>query len=64
MTETAVSPHPHDRLSAVDLRELSDDQLAALRAEAMRRGVSMPDLLGQLVDEVSKRLLNPDTQAA
>lgn len=48
-----------DRLSAVDLRPLRDDQLSALRQEAMRRGVSFPELLGQLVDEVSKRLLAP-----
>lgn len=47
-----------DRLSAVDMRDLNDEQMAALRDEAMRRGVAMPTLLGQLVDEVSKRMLN------
>lgn len=49
---------PQDRLSAVDLRALSEEQLSTLRQEAMRRGVSLPELLGQLVDEVSKRILN------
>ena len=55
---------PQDRLVAADLRELSDDQLSALRREAMRRGLSLPELLGQLVDEVSRRLLDPKTSAA
>jgi hypothetical protein len=54
---------PHDRLVAADLRELSDCQLGALRREAMRRGLSLPELLGQLVDEVSRRLLEPSTTA-
>lgn len=58
---TRISP---DRLVAADLRELSDDQLSALRREAMRRGLSLPELLGQLVDEVSRRLLDPSTSAA
>ena len=53
----------HDRLSAVDLRDLSEDQLAALRREAMRRGLSLPDLLGQLVDEASRRLLGHTAKA-
>lgn len=48
-----------DRLSAVDLRGLTEDELSALRREAIRRGVSFPELLGQLVTEVSKRLLEP-----
>lgn len=52
------------RLSAVDLRSLSEDQLAALRREAMRRGVSFPELLGQLVDEISRRLLTPAPRPA
>lgn len=45
------------RLLAVDLRQLSDEQMSALTREAIRRGTSMPELLGQLVDEVSARIL-------
>lgn len=55
---------PHDRLSAVDLRDLTEEQCKALRQEAMRRKVSMPELLGQLVDEVSRGLLPPAPQHA
>jgi len=55
---------PQDRLVAADLRELSEEQLSALRREAMRRGLSLPELLGQLVDEVSRRLLDPKTASA
>jgi hypothetical protein len=55
---------PQDRLVAADLRELSEKQLNALRREAMRRGLSLPELLGQLVDEVSRRLLDPQAASA
>lgn len=55
---------PHDRLSAVDLRKLSEEQMGVLRQEAMRRGVSLSELYGQLVDEVSKRLLKGQASAA
>lgn len=48
---------PNDRLAAVDLRSMSEDQMDALRLEAVRRGCSFPELLGQLVDEMSKRIL-------
>lgn len=50
---------PHDRLSAVDLRGIPEEQLIALRNESMRRGLSFPELLGELIDEISKRILNP-----
>lgn len=48
---------PYDRLSAVDLRGLTEEQLTALRQEAIHRRISMPELLGQLVDEVSRRFV-------
>ena len=51
--------HKQDRLSAVDLRDLTEAQLVALREEAMRRGVTFPELLGELVSEVSTRMLEP-----
>jgi hypothetical protein len=55
---------PQDRLPAADLRGLSDDQMEVLRREAMRRGCSFGELLGQLVDEVSTRILKgPDLPA-
>jgi len=51
---------PYDRLSAVDLRDLSEEHMTGLRREAMRRGVSMSGLLGQLVDEMAKRIINAE----
>jgi hypothetical protein len=39
---------PFGRLLAVDLRSLSEDQMSVLTREAMKRGTSMPELLGQL----------------
>lgn len=45
------------RMLAVDLRSLSEAQMSALTQEAMRRCTSMPELLGELVDEVSAKLL-------
>ena len=56
-----ADPIPFNRLLAIDLRSLSEDQMAALSTEAMRRGCSLSDLLGQLVDEVSKRILDPQS---
>ena len=55
---------PFGRLLAVDLRSLSDEQMSALSREAMKRGTSMPELLGQLVDEVSAKILNPEGRPA
>lgn len=52
------APIPHDRIGGVDLRGLSEEQMTALRLEAIRRGCSLSELYGQLVDEMAKRLLN------
>lgn len=51
---------PFGRLMAVDLRSLTDEQMSALSREAMKRGTSMPELLGELVDEVSRKIMNPN----
>ena len=48
---------PFGRLWAVDLRQLTEEQMDALRSEAIKRGTSMPELLGELVDDVSKKIL-------
>jgi hypothetical protein len=48
------------RLSAVDLRDLSEEEHAALRQAAIRDGISLPELLGRLVADASRRLLNPE----
>ena len=52
------------RLLAVDLRSLSEEQMSALSREAMKRGTSMPELLGELVDEVSAKILQPERSKA
>lgn len=52
------------RLSAVDLRDLSEEEHAALRQAAIREGISLPELLGKVVADASRRLLNPETERA
>lgn len=52
------------RLMAVDLRSLSEEQMTALRHEAIRRETSLPELLGRLVDEVSAKILSQEGKAA
>lgn len=46
-----------DRLTAVDLRDLTDAEHAALRQGAIAENLSLPEYLGKLVAETSKRLL-------
>jgi hypothetical protein len=46
-----------DRLTAVDLRDLSEAEHAALRQGAIKANLSLPEYLGQLVADTSKRLL-------
>lgn len=55
---TITHPKP-DRLTAIDLSNLSDDQMSALRQEAMQRGISMSELLTQLILEVTRRQSQP-----
>lgn len=65
-----ISPQQDNRLHAIDLRELADDKMQALRQAAIRKGVTLPRLLADLVDDASARLLNgvgacdPDGQGA
>ena len=54
---------PFGRLWAVDLRQLTEEQMSTLRMEAIRRGTSMPELLGELVDDVSKRIMGTQPEA-
>jgi hypothetical protein len=49
--------HTQDRLTAVDLRDLSDAEHAAIRQEAIAANLSLPEYLGKLVADTSKRLL-------
>ena len=46
-----------DRLTAVDLTALPVDNMAALRREAIRRGISLADLVANLINEASARLV-------
>jgi hypothetical protein len=46
-----------DRLSAVDLHDVSDERMTALRREAIRRGVPFSELLGQIADEAAQKIL-------
>lgn len=54
--KTAPAPSP-DRLVAVDLRDLAEAELALLRQEAIRQGISFTEYLGQLVAEKSAALV-------
>jgi hypothetical protein len=48
----------HDRLTAVDLRDLTEAEHAALRQGAIAANLSLPEFLGDLVAKTSRRLLN------
>lgn len=51
---TTLAP---DRLTAVDLTALPADNMAALRREAIRRGISLADLVADLINKASARLV-------
>ena len=53
-------PIPFDRLLAVDLRPLTEEQMMGLKKEAMRRGCSFQTLLAQLIEEITRRIVGPD----
>lgn len=59
-----LEPIPFNRLQAVDLRSLPEAQMQALTGEAIRRGCSLPELLGALIDEVSLQITAPLKTAA
>lgn len=46
-----------DRLTAVDLRDLSEAEHAALRQEAITLGIPLSEYLRRLVTEASARLM-------
>ena len=46
-----------DRLTAVDLTALPNENMSALRREAIRRRISMADLVAQMIQEVSASLV-------
>lgn len=46
-----------DRLTAVDLTELPNESMAALRREAIRRGISLSELVATLIHDASTRLV-------
>ena len=48
-----------DRLTAVDLTALPNEHMSALRREAIRRGISMADLVASLINDASARLVAP-----
>ena len=52
-----ISPEQDNRLHAIDLRGLPDDKMQALRQAAIRKGVTLPRLLADLVDDASARLI-------
>lgn len=58
-----ITPHelvpPPDRLTAVDLNGLPEAHRSALRREAIRRGISLADLVAELVHGATDRLLSP-----
>lgn len=50
------------RLIAVDLRNLSDEEMAALRQEAIRIGVPLEEHLVNIVADSSARLVARDAR--
>jgi hypothetical protein len=46
---------PPDRLTVVDLSGFHPDEIQTLRMEAMQRGLSMSQLLSEMVLEVTRR---------
>jgi len=46
-----------DRLTAVDLTALPNENMSALRREAIRRRISMADLVAEMIQEVSASLV-------
>lgn len=46
-----------DRLTAVDLRGLSEEELRVLRQQAITRGLSFSEYLSRLVGDASRRLV-------
>lgn len=57
MAKNTTQTAPFDRILAVDLTKLSSEQMDALTQEAVRRCMPLSDLLGTLVDEMSRRIL-------
>ncbi len=47
-----------DRLTAVDLTDPPNDNMAALRREAIRRGISLSELVAAEVHDLSDRLVH------
>lgn len=52
-----------ERLTAVDLRDLPEHEHAALRQEAIKRGISFQEFITELVKETSKKLVHRSTPA-
>lgn len=57
-----IEPTPFDRLLAVDLRGLTQDQMTALTGEAIRRGCPLSELLGTFIAEVSDSIRSSSRQ--
>lgn len=53
------SPELETRLLAIDLRDLPEDRMGALRRAAISKGVSLARYLTELVSEKSETLLTP-----
>jgi hypothetical protein len=46
---------PFDRLTTIDLSDFNADEISTIRMEAMQRGLSMSQLLSEMVLEVTRR---------
>ena len=57
MNALAATPPtpPVDRLTTIDLSDFNADEIQTLRMEAMQRGLSMSQLLSEMVLEVTRR---------
>ena len=59
-TSSTPEPIPFDRLQAVDLRNVSDERMRALKSEATRRRIPLQTLLSQIVEETARQILDAD----
>jgi hypothetical protein len=61
--QQSTATPPQDRLAVVDLSDLNPNEIQTLRMEAMQRGLSMSQLLSEMVLEVTRRQQNQTSAA-
>lgn len=63
MSTTTTTQSPVEgTILGIDLRDLPEPHMAALRRKAIRLGIPLPDLLVQIIEEASTSLLSRSAQ--